>query len=114
MGSFGLFACRQCEHCLSPIPPTYPTVWICTQCEVKLLIPACKFLGRYGSIPDIALPQIMSYLVLDRTPRQRRHFLQQSLLARDSAFHQFTYYSNGRPGNISSTEDILDRILSYL
>ena len=45
---------------------------------------------------------------------KRLHFLRSSLLARGSPFRTFTYFSNGLTGNISETEDIIDRVMGFL
>ena len=45
---------------------------------------------------------------------ERLHFLWCVLLGRGSPFRDFTYLGNGMRGNISQTEDIIDRIFSFL
>ena len=107
-----------CHRCQSPFPPTCPQSWICPRCEaVMKAFPirpdfSNECLGRWGSVPEVARRQIMSYLVLDYTLLYRLHFLQRSLLAWGSEFHKFT----DRRGGCTSVpcEDIFGRILSYL
>ena len=109
-----------CDRCQSPFPPTCPQSWICPRCEaVMKAFPirpdfSNECLGRWGSVPEVARRQIMSYLVLDYTLLYRLHFLQRSLLRRGSLFHQFTDERMGDEARVSPGEDILDRILYYL
>ena len=44
----------------------------------------------------------------------RYEFLKNTLLAHGSIFRNFTYFSGGMAGNISTCEDVLDRILIFL
>ena len=114
MGFLGIFPWHQCSICWTPLPPAEPPIWICLRCEVDAVVPLLPFLGQYADLPLVALPDIMSFLVIDRRHRQRLYFLREVLLAVDSRFRLFTYYCNGMAGSISSSEDILDRILRFL
>ena len=114
------FAPDECHRCASPYAPTYPSSWICPRCEAVIKAfpirpdSSDESLGPWGSLPEVARRQIISYLVLDYTLLYRLHFLQRSLLRRGSLFHQFTDERMGREARVSPGEDILDRILYYL
>ena len=65
--------------------------------------------------PEMYLVEtVAEFCTTYRTTHRRIYFLQVVLLSTDSCFRQFTYFCNGRSGNISSHEDVLDRILSFL
>ena len=49
-----------------------------------------------------------------RIRRRRLDFLHKVLLSHGSPFRQFIFFYGGRSGNISRTEDILDRVMSYV
>ena len=65
-----------------------------------------KFIGK-----------VTDFLVPDYKNASRLFFLRNALTAwrvEKSPFLQFTYFHNGRAGNVSEVEDILDRILDFL
>ncbi len=74
-----------CLFCDGSVGRTYAQQWQCEQCG--------------GSVTRHA---------------RRKHFLWALLLARNSCFKRFTYFSGGMAGSVSDTEDILDRILGFL
>ena len=104
-----------CHRCHSPFPPTCPQSWICPRCLAVIKAFPIRLDSSNSSglfLPEDALRNIISYLVLDYTLLYRLHYLQRSLLAPGSEFHKFT----DRWGGCTSSpcEDILGRILSYL
>ena len=106
-----------CHRCQSPFPPTCPQSWICPRCLAVIKAFPIRPDSSNSSglfLPEDARRKIISYLVLDYTLLYRLHFLQRSLLARGSLFHQFTDVIGGREARVSPGEDILDRILYYL
>ena len=62
------------------------------------------------------MDNIAKFLIENQTKRAQKWHLRCTLLPNvdHSTFHKFVYFYNGSPGNISITEDILDRILAYL
>ena len=71
---------------------------------------------NFPPIPEYAKDIVVKFLMHDQRKRAQKYFLRCSLLPNvdHSSFHKFTYFYNGRSGAISMTEDILDRILSFM
>ena len=67
-------------------------------------------LGR--AVEEQFRQDLAELLVYDARRRQQLRYLWCLLLAQRSPFRKFVYYSNG--GDISFTEDVLDRILGFL
>ena len=58
--------------------------------------------------------KILSIMTINALAAFNRGVLQYILMTRGSPFHAFSYSTNGMAGNISQSEDILDRIVSFL
>ena len=93
----------------------YPTVCFCVSCDArirrKLVLDKIDF-GR--AVEEQFRQDLAELLVYDARRRQQLRYLWCLLLAQRSPFRKFVYFSNGMPGNISETEDVLDRILGFL
>ena len=119
MGSLPRFSpeeCVRCDRCV--VEPAYPSVHLCSECQVVCRSPFLVALlrQRLGSEPDAGMVAIIAQCFAGGPCRRRRrlHFLHNVLTSRGSCFLQFTYFVGGRSGNISATEDILDRIMSFV
>ena len=118
MGSLPRFfpdECVRCDRFL--VEPCYPRVYLCSECEVVCRSPFLFALlrQRLGREPDAGMvATIVGFLAACIFRRRRLHFLHNVLTSRGSCFLQFTYFVGGRSGNISATEDILDRIMSFV
>jgi hypothetical protein len=118
MGSVGKFHPTDCMNCGLPYVRTYPETWGCKECEKlevlkRYLLHEIFPLARRGGewIPDL----LASFLCFDCERGARKRFLWLALTERESIFgRRFTYWGNGWEGNISQTEDILDRILCFV
>ena len=117
MGSVSMFALVLCD-CGATIPRMEPQLLHCYNCAYQAIASCIRAVGRYAAFSRVCgflfINRIASYLVPDYKSRQRKWYLRCLLMAEESPFGQFTYFRNGRSGNISKTEDIIDRILSYL
>ena len=116
MGSRALFLPERCHRCerltVAPCYPTWPDV--CPSCEVNDRSPHVANLLKHilrREPPTDMVATVTNFCATYRTTGWRLHFLHCVLLSRDSCFRRFTF-SGG--GNISPTEDVLDRIMSYL
>jgi len=94
-------------------------VWVCSGCDVDcripLLVPLVLQRLRRNTFAFEVAWIIAEFLGnVDWTRRRRLKFLENVLRSPGSPFQQFTYFNNGIWGNISMTEDILDRILSFV
>ena len=118
MGSLPRFSPEECVRCdRFVVEPCYPSVYLCSECHVVCRSPFLVALlrQRLGREPDAAMVAIIARFSAARLFRRRRlHFLHNVLTSRGSCFLQFTYFVGGRSGNISATEDILDRIMSFV
>ena len=115
MGSLGTFHPSICWNCDQEFVRTYPGKDVCKQCDALEIYPLLEipFARRSGIawIPDLLFP----FLCFDFERAVRKRFLYCTLMARESLFRtRFTYCGNGMVGNISETEDILDRILCFV
>ena len=120
MGSFGMFCPGVCPYCDGfAIEFSYPQIWICEDCEVRrrsyLFLLLWKIDFGVG-LEEYFYMHVLDSIVVkaDRQLAARKKHLLHALLARDSVFCQFTHFSGGLKGNISDTEDIIDRILVYV
>ena len=43
-----------------------------------------------------------------------KRYLTEMLLAKGSMFRRFTYFHNGRAGNMFQYEDIIDRVIAFI
>ena len=91
----------------------YPTVCFCVSCDARI---RRKFvldkIGFGRAVEERFRQDLAELLVYDTRRRQQLRYLWCLLLAQRS--RKFVYFSNGMPGNISETEDMLDRILGFL
>jgi hypothetical protein len=88
-------ACAECRR----------QIWL-IRLEAMIMPPLLRGQGlSLLTIPFLTFTerQILTDILYNRVLRQRQ-----------SPFRAFTYFRNGTAGNISPTEDIIDRILSYL
>jgi hypothetical protein len=111
MGSHSMLV-ADCQRCNEKCPRLFRTVeTMCYDCWVEV-----KKRLVFGSIglPDDLISRVLQFAIMGYQKRARLQYLCCLLLARDSAMRRFIYFYGGRPGNISCTEDILDRIISYL
>ena len=85
-------------------------------CRSLQLVPLLrKTLHIEPSLNIVTLVDQFSFDYSAYTRKSRQlHFLDNVLRSRGSPFLQFTYFHHGLLGNISQTEDILDRITSFL
>ena len=94
-------------------------MWVCSSCDVDCRIPLLVPLVRQRLRRDNFAFEVAWIIAeflgnVDWTRRRRLKFLENVLRSPGSPFRQFTYASNGMSGNISMTEDILDRILRFV
>ena len=95
--------------------PRYPDV--CLECQVIYIKNTMvDVLARGPLIPEYAKNNIAEFLTKNQMRRARVWYLRCALLpiGVGSTFRKFLYFYNGLSGNISATEDILDRILSFV
>ena len=93
----------------------YPTVCFCVSCDAR--IRRKLVLGKidFGQAVEEQFRQdLAELLVYDARRRQQLYHLRCSLVAERSHFRQFVHFYNGKPGIISMTEDVIDRILGFL
>ena len=93
----------------------------CRDCEniefVKTTTASIVFmhLRMASHLPEMPLQTIATFIQWnDSHAVFRRRYLLNVLLAKESEFRQFTYFYNNKKGNISSREDVLDRILCFV
>ena len=114
MGSFGMFA-APCWRCMSMQPRRYGSgVDCCVICYVEIKRSLVVDRIDFGFQVEDSFRQDLVLFAAPHKKLQQLHFLRCALLAHDSPFRLFTYCSNGLAGNISETEDILDRMFSFL
>ena len=86
---------------------------MCRDCHMEIIMKTTTKIANQIGIP--ALGSILAdYTVFDFKTAHRKHFLWNVLMSTDSAFRRFTYFYNGKKGNIGQKEDIADRVLSFL
>ena len=127
MGSCRLFAPAVCLRCEREYVAVYPTRWRCKQCTVLSIHPLMnKVAERIGDASLTFL--LVPWVCFDYDRGARRKYLFCALMSRGSLFRTLTWagseYLCGkadgtgwycrRAGNISETEDIADRILSFV
>ena len=108
--------CGRCKRFV--VVPCYPA-WpeVCAECEVRCRCPfVAVFLRHVLRCEPHAemVTTVAGFCATNRTPRQRLHFLHNVLLSRHSCFRQFTLFAGDLRGIISQTENVLDRIMSFL
>ena len=117
--SMALFSPELCDRCerfvVEPCYPDWPEV--CSECEVRGRCPFVavflRHILRREPLTDM-VATVAGFCATNRTPGRRLHFLHSVLLSRNSCFRQFTFCGGGFDGSISQTEDVLDRIMSFL
>ena len=118
MGSQPLFVLEECVQCHRHVKePCYPWVGMCSECDVNYWSPLVLAELPHSLEPEphnFLLTKILPFLVVNRIQSCRLHFLRMVLTSRDCVFRRFTYYSGGINGTVSETEDLLDRIMSFL
>ena len=122
MATIGIHALHRCMECRRrAIPPCYPNVFCCSDCEAKYRAPflAPLLRQRCGIEIDGEIAMMIAKFAANTWNRRRRlRHLHLVLRAHYSCFLQFTYFDlfapPGRSSRISATEDILDRIMSFL
>ena len=85
---------------------------VCVACQTKMK--PRLVLHKVGRLSAEIVEHITPFLIHDERRRTRKWFLRAVLLRRDSQFRRFVYSYGGWSGNISATENILDRVLSFL
>jgi hypothetical protein len=119
MGSIARLSFEVCRLCgYNPVEPCYRG-WpeVCSECEIRCRRPLVTALlhQNLGREPtDDMVVTIAELCSTYSTHRRRLHFLHNVLLSRHSCFHRFTFFSGGVMGSISGTEDVVDRIMSFL
>ncbi len=114
MGSRSIFAPSECHACEGIVPRTQPPTWLCVNCTAgvqrRLIFdhPPIRGDAYVGLVTDIVL------FIVKRDMGSKKYFLWRALTAPHSCFWQFMYITGGVAGNISTTEDILDRIMMFL
>ena len=119
MGSRALFSpelCGRCERLV--VEPCYPDgPEVCSECEVRCRCPFVAVFLRHilrREPPTDMVATVAGFYATNRAPGRRLHFLHNVLLSRNSCFRPFTFCGGGVDGSISQTEDVLDRIMSFL
>ena len=118
MGSRSFFAALSqkcaCGRRLYPQPDEYD---YCLFCESYAKTEASlKVLARdtfFNAHPDLR-ERILQMSSVDALAEFNRAILQYILRSPGSPCRAFTYFYNGLAGNISDTEDILDRIICFV
>ena len=123
MGSCGKFeyaCCFSCNECT--LPPCYPPdpFRTCIACVDRArakryylrYFPLCKLQNCEFAAREVQ-EFVEGEIRADNRP-YKKWYLWCVLLSTDSLFHSFTWSSNQEHGNISETEDILDRIMSFV
>ena len=119
MGSRSLFERERCQLCYeNPVEPCYRG-WheICPACELRgrrPLVTALLNQNLRREPTEYMIVTIAELCSIYSTHRKRLLFLRYTLLSRHSCFRVFTYFSGGIRGSVSSTEDVLDKIMSFL
>lgn len=129
MGSRGKFDPCICLRCEREFVAVYPARWRCKQCTV-LSIHQFVFYKVAERIGDTSLTFLLvPFMCFDYDRGARKRYLYiMALLAHGSLFRTFTWngseWLSGRPdntgwylrraGNISDSEDIMDRICSFV
>lgn len=121
IGGGGMFDALICLRCEREFVAVYPIRHVCEQCTMLSIHPLIrKVAGRIG---DVSLTFLLVPFVCfdyDRAARKRHLYL--ALLAHGSLFRTFTWAGSEwlcggycyRAGNISETEDVVDRICSFV
>jgi hypothetical protein len=121
MGSRGMFDASICFICEREFVAVYPTRWRCKQCTILSIHPLMsKVAERIGDASLTFL--LVPFVCFDYDRGARKRYLYLALLASGSLFRTFTWCGSERlcggydrrAGNISETEDILDRICSFV
>lgn len=103
-----------CLRCGCQQPQKYGNVLCCIDCYID--IKRHLVLDRIDFGAALA-PSFQTDLALFLAPHlklQRLHFLRCALLSQGSVFRNLTFFFYGNAGNISWTEDVLDRVISFL
>ena len=121
MGSGNKFDACICLRCEREFVAVYPTRWRCKQCTMLSIHPLMnKVAARIGDASLTFL--LVPFVCFDYDRAARKRYLYLALLARGSLFRTFTWRGSEwlcgrycrRAGNISETEDIVDRICSFV
>jgi hypothetical protein len=121
MGGGGTFDALICLRCEREFVAVYPTRHVCKQCTMLSIHPLIrKVAGRIGDVSLTFL--LVPFVCFDYDRAARKRYLYFALLARGSLFRTFTRRGSEwlcgrycrRAGNISETEDIVDRICSFV
>ena len=119
MGSGGMFDEDLCLKCGGNQPKVYPDTH-CVECLARArreLVRLCLERAFDDAVWEVLQQNLWTFLWTEvpfHRHRERLHYLRCALLARESPFRRFTYFHGGIAGSISQTEDIADRILSFL
>ena len=121
MGSRAVFSPELCGRCKRlVVEPCYPDgPEVCSECDVRCRCPFVAVFLRHilrREPPTDMVATVAGFWATNRTHGRRLHFLQSVLmLSRNSCFRQFTFFGGDLDdGSISPTEDVLDRIMSFL
>ena len=118
MGSRALFVREECLQChRDVVEPCYPWVDVCSECDVKYWSPLvlAELPHSLEREPhNFLFTNILPFLVVNRIRSCRMYFLRNVLTSRNCVFRRFTYYGGGLNGTVSETEDLLDKIMSFL
>ena len=112
MGSIGFFALLHCVRCDGSYMPEFPVCEICPSCDIAL--GRRLTIDNLQQLPVVARDEIAAFAGRSRLRGYRRFFLHQVLLSRGSVFRKLTFLSYGLLGNVSETEDLLDRVMSFV
>jgi hypothetical protein len=113
MGSRSTFDAFICLRCEREFVAVYPTRWRCKQCTILSIQPLInKVAERIGDASLTFL--LVPFVCFDYDRAARKRYLYLALLAPGSVFRTFTWSINSRAGNISDTENIVDRICSFV
>ena len=122
MGSYGMFQRHMCCQCLESSFLNYPD-GLCLDCQNADARSArrtlFKHLGATHNIPDSFFFALGPYLqpMHNAKAEFRRLYLSKLLLGPQNIRQRFqllTHFGNGKDGNISDNEDIIDRVLDFV
>ena len=117
MGSRQKFSNEECVQCGAEMEPCYRAMYLCPECEIQrkamFLVPLLR--RPLKQEPDHGLVEIIAqFAAVNRIWRCRMFFLRNVLLSSNSVFRCFTYFWGGLAGNVSETEDLVDKIMSFV
>ena len=96
------------------MPVTHPNFDECERCDYEKTYTFISKLLPQSLRVRGPLEVVVGYFTFNHLKARRLHFLQMVLLAAGSDFRKFTYYYNGRMGNIDQWTDIINYLWRFL